>query len=171
MNQPSSSQNTALNALSQSIEGYSGYEKLGQRRQSDIRFRQHLINNTNQLLSQISEIPQAAQPEDQELLDEFVKSTQRKLSTICQSLQNPTYESASFFKSEKLPSYREEHIYDFEQRMKDEVTNLFEEISELSKNSKHRHVFRDHFLHIKDFVDNFNQALFEREALVLGDDY
>jgi len=30
--------------------------------------------------------------------------------------------------------------------------------------------FEDHFLQINNFIDEINQSLFEREALILGDE-
>jgi hypothetical protein len=51
-----------------------------------------------------------------------------------------------------------------------ELSSLLEEITSLNGNSPRKEEFEDHFLHIHDFVDNFNQALFGREALILGDE-
>ena len=53
--------------------------------------------------------------------------------------------------------------------MLDEMENMRIELSELDKNGNESGLIQEHFLRIDTFVDNINQALFEREALILGD--
>ena len=54
--------------------------------------------------------------------------------------------------------------------MLEESDNLNTELAVLLLDNKDRDKVEDHFLHIDTYVDNFNQALFEREALILGDE-
>ncbi|MBN2357565.1 hypothetical protein JXO59_15735, partial [candidate division KSB1 bacterium] len=108
--------------------------------------------------------------EDQLRLQELTNTTRRMLTTICQSLSDPTYAGSSFFTSSNIVVKRLEKIYQFENTMMHEVSAIAEEMETLKKNELNKSIIEDHFLHIKDFIDNFNQALFERESLILGDD-
>jgi hypothetical protein len=161
---------SALSTLSQSIKGYCGYESISQRELSDRVLRQQLISRINLLRQELDDVPKAVQAKDQNRLDELVSSSKRKLHTITESLTRPTYVGVSFFKKESPSSRQLMRIYQFEAGMLAETDSLSEEISLLNQSASDREVFEDHFLHIQDFIDNVNQALFEREALILGDD-
>jgi hypothetical protein len=170
MNISSPVNQSAFQFLSQKIGDYLGYEKTIQRMQSDLKLRQHLVKKIKGLLQDLLAVPKAAQEKDQERLDSLLESTIRNLKTICQSLENPTYNGTAFFVIEKLPEKRLARIYQFENGMLAELSNLSDEISALKGQSWEKEKFEDYFLHIHDFVDNINQALFGREALVLGDE-
>lgn len=170
MGNASSAANT-WDDISQVIVGYNGYDNAANRIQSDKQIREHLVNEINMILSKLDSLPDAANGEDQNRLDELCKSTRRKLITISESLKSPTYGASSFFKDESIPSGRLARVYEFENEMLDDVSSLSEEVDSLGEKSMYKEVFEDYFLHIMDFIDGFNQALFERESLILGDDF
>ena len=161
---------TASRSIAQHIGHDFDYEKTAKRTESDLLLRRHLIKQIKGLLGNLAGIDKAAQTKDQERLDSLVESTKRKLKTINESLENPTYNGTPFFESEKLPEKRVLKIHSFEINMLGELSSLLEEITSLKGDVLQKEKFEDHFLHIHDFVDNFNQALFEREALILGDE-
>lgn len=160
-----------LESIAQAIVGYSGYERSSYRAGSDQKIRQHLQQKIRALLKALEATPAATQPEDQARLSELIKSTKRKLATIFQSLSSPTYIGGGFFATENLASRRLERVYEFERTMLREVENLGLELAALCSHPLAKEVFEDHFLHIQDFIDTFNQSLFEREALLLDEEY
>ncbi|MBN1481185.1 hypothetical protein EH223_01900 [candidate division KSB1 bacterium] len=156
--------------LKQQIGDYEGYGDAAQKQQSDKSVRLYLINKIKNLLEQLSQEYCAANQDDQTRLDSLIKSTKRKLRTIHQSLTTPTYIQESFFHTMSIPTQRLGRIYDLEGVMLEETENIRLELTELAKDGKERSTFEDYFLHIDAYVDNINQALFEREALILGDE-
>lgn len=161
---------SGLEKLQEQIGEYKGYDETDLREKSDKLIRLFLINKIRQLLSQLSEQYQTAREDDQDRLNLLLKSTKRKLLTINQSLKTPTYIQEPFFKTMSIPSRRLSRIYDLEQNMLEEAESIKLELSDLLQNGKERNAFEEHFLHIDAYVDNINQALFEREALILGDE-
>ncbi len=162
------SPSTALESLSESIAGFNGYEKCNDRKPSDHHLRDFLIAEIEKVLAALGAIPPAAQEEDQRRLTELSQSTRRKLSTICQSLKDPTYAGQDFFSLEKLAEKRLQRIYFHENHMLEELVGIHTEISSLQASSVDKESIEDHYLHVSDFIDNLNQALFERECLILG---
>jgi len=166
-----SASTSPLQVITQSIAGYSGYEQSLQRKDTDVNIRQHLQQRIRALLKILEKAPQALAPEDQEKLTELIKSTRRKLGTIYQSLATPTYLGTGFFSKEQLSPRRLERVYEFERVMLREVENLALELNTLNHHPLHKAMIEDHFLHIQDCIDTFNQSLFEREALLLDEEY
>lgn len=159
-----------LEKLKQQIGDYEGYGDAAQNQQSDKSIRLYLLDKIKDLLEQLSHRYDAASADDQVRLDSLINSTRRKLSTIHQSLTSPTYIQEPFFHNISIPSQRLARIYDVERVMLEETDNIGLELAELAINGRERKSFEDYFLHIDAYVDNINQALFEREALILGDD-
>jgi len=159
-----------LAMLSQSIHGYRGYEDVQARERSDSELRQQLMDHIAALHKGLAVVPHAAQPKDQERLNELYKSSRRKLQTIADSLKNPTYKGVPFFVKDNQSPEQLARIYQYESTMLSELGSLKQEVAALDQTTLERDVFEDHFLHIQDFIDSFNQALFEREALILGDE-
>jgi hypothetical protein len=155
--------------LKSRIGEYVGYENASLRKSSDAAIRRHLINSIESVLKQLDAPYQAAEAEDQERLGSLLKSTKRKLNTICQSLNHPTYQQVSFFGGKRLSEREISRIYNLEQEMIEEIDHVQTEVASMDKGKLEREIFEDHFLHISNFVDNVNQSLFEREALILGD--
>ena len=93
MSQPSSS----LESLSQKVSNYHGYEDVAARERSDRELRDHLIDDIDSVLKQYDVALRSENAEDQPELDKFIESTKRKLKTLCESLNNPTYAGVAFF--------------------------------------------------------------------------
>jgi len=53
--------------------------------------------------------------------------------------------------------------------MLDELADIQLELAAFQTGPIEKSTIEDHFLHISDSIDNLNQALFERECLILGD--
>ena len=170
MTLPSRTSSSTLSVLTQSLDGYRGYEDVQQRERSDSELRRQLTSRIASLLKGLAVGPNAAQPKDQERLDELFKSSRRKLLTITESLNSPTYKGVPFFVKDNQSPKQLARIYKFEETMLSELGSLAEEVSAVNQDILERDVFEDHFLHIQDFIDSFNQALFEREALILGNE-
>jgi hypothetical protein len=165
----SSSTHAVLQSLVERVGEYVGYEDASLRQQSDIAVRRHLTANIQGILKQLDHRFNANDSEEQTHLESLVKSTSRKLNTICSSLNNPTYLQMAFFSGKRLSTKETGRIYDLETDMIKETESICREVVSLKKNGVSRNEFEDHFLHIHNFVDNINQFLFEREALIIGD--
>ncbi|MBN1466028.1 hypothetical protein JXA02_09715 [candidate division KSB1 bacterium] len=158
-----------LDGVKERVTNYEGYGDASTRGQADKMIRRYLSGKITQLLTQLNSEHLAADEKDQNRLDSLLNSTKRKLATIHKSLNSPTYIDKQFFSLAALAEQRLARLYDLERGMLEEVANLDLELSDL--NQKTRTLFEQHFLHIDASVDNINQALFEREALILGDVY
>lgn len=161
---------TVLHGLQQHIENYEGYADVSLRQQSDKEMRLYLISKIRELVDNLARDISADDSTVQDRLEFLLSSTSRKLVTIHQSLKTPTYIQEPFFKSSSIPESRLSRIYNLEDKMLLEIDSIREELGDLANDTKDRDAVEDHFLHIDAYVDNINQALFEREALILGDE-
>ena len=164
-----SSTASPLQSLTDKIGGFFGYEKSATREPSDLNLRRFLIAGINARLKDLDEIPSAAIEEDQRLLLEVTKSTRRKLITISESLSAPTYAGQDFFTRDHIAEKRVAGLYTLEKSMLDELADIQLELAAFQAGPIDKITIEDHFLHISDSIDNLNQALFERECLILGD--
>ncbi|HOT95927.1 MAG TPA: hypothetical protein PLG50_11885 [bacterium] len=158
---------TALESLSAKVGGFCGYQSCKDRKPSDQHLRNYLVTRIDTILAGLASLPPAPE-EEQRLLAEAVHSTRRKLATISASLQDPTYEGQDFFIREQIADKRLSRIYDHEQEMLEKLDGIQAEVISLQKTQLGKEMIEDHFLHIADFIDTMNQALFERESLILG---
>ena len=170
MSQDAPAHKTALEVLRERVNGYQGYDESSNRESSDRQLRQHLVEKIKGLLSHLNRVAKTSEDKDQEQLEKYVQSAKRTLSTICTSLENPTYDGILDSAMSKMKTNQLECVYHFESGMVEETLNLENEMSTLIDQALTREFFEEAFLHINDFMDNFNQHLFEREALMLGDD-
>ena len=159
-----------LERLAKSIKGYDGYRTCDIRQKTDTAVRAHLINQLKSLLDRLGAEINAKEEKDQKKLEQLVDKTKQKLGTICASLDDPTYTSGGFFGRESIPIHSLQRLYDLEADMLDETMNMDEEIASLEQETLNKERVEDHFLHINNYIDDFNQSLFEREALILGDE-
>ncbi|HNW59276.1 MAG TPA: hypothetical protein PKI62_06345 [bacterium] len=162
-----SSPEPALATLAATVGGFSGYEHSGTRKPSDLQLRQFLITRIGTIQANLDALP-AAPEEERRLLAEAVHSTRRKLATISASLQDPTYTGQDFFTRDHIADKRLARIYYHERDMLEELDGIQVEVASLQTTPLEKEMIDDHFLHISDSIDNLNQALFERECLILG---
>lgn len=163
------SPSTALETLAEKVGGFYGYAQSSGRMLSDRHLRNFLVTGIEKIISGLDAIPAAEQIDNQRLLAEALHSTRRKLLTICESLKDPTYSGRDFFTRELLSEKRLARIYLHEMDMLEELEEIHSEVAGLQNNTIEKETIDDHFLHISDSIDNLNQALFERECLILGD--
>ncbi|MDZ7724595.1 MAG: hypothetical protein U5R06_17770 [candidate division KSB1 bacterium] len=159
-----------LERLAKSIRGYDGYHACDIREKTDTVVRAHLVNQIHSLLSNLGAEIQAQQEEDQRKIEQLVDKTKQKLTTICASLDDPTYTSGGFFGRDSVSERFLQRLYDLEADMLDETVNIDEEIASMKQEKMDKDRVEDHFLQINNYIDDFNQSLFEREALILGDE-
>jgi hypothetical protein len=169
MTKTSSPTLTGVEGLKEKVTDYQGYEDAATRERSDKLVRLYLSGKIRELVQQLNAGYMASDERDQNRLDSLVKSTKRKLATIHKSLNSPTYHQEQFFTPAFMSPQQLVRIYELEKSMMEELASIDIELSDLHRNPKTRPLFEEHFLHIDAFVDNINQALFEREALILGD--
>ena len=170
MSESLESNNTAQSKLAQYVEGYEGYLNSTTREASDDALKNHLVQIADSLLGELAVFIERLEETRQDKPLESAKSADRMLSTIQDSLENPTYGEAPFFGSNDIDESRLEQIYDREFIMLQEADNLAEDIADLVNSSLDETDLEERFLQIHDYIDSFNQALFEREYLIAGDE-
>lgn len=169
MNNSSQSQSPSLQQLVQGVHGYLGYEKADERERTDKAIREHFIEQISQLTDHLGSSLKAEQEEDQQRLETLAANAKKNLLIIGDSLKNPTYSGTSFFADQVPFNNAMNRIYDLEKLMLDALLNISEELVSLDKGKLPKDQFEASFLHTQDFLDDINQSLFEREALILGD--
>jgi hypothetical protein len=155
--------------LFHSIKGYMGYEEQSKRKISDKHLRSYLVKNIKSLQELLNRIPNIPNQEVKNDFKSFYKNTSRKLDTISQSLSKPTY-GMSFFIKKDIPGDVHNCLYDYEWSMLTDLKTLFDEFNQLSQNQDNSVDYEERFVQIQDSIDNLNQDLFEREALILGEE-
>ena len=171
MSGPSQNEKTALEHLKANVQGYLGYEDSSARERSDQALRTQLIEGISQLTARLSNTFTAENEDDQPRLDSLHANAKKSLVTIGESLENPTYAGSTFFTRASHGASELQRIYELERVMVRSLADLSEEIAAMKKEKMAKEDFEEHFLHIHDYIDNINQSLFEREALILGDMY
>ncbi|NOY59907.1 MAG: hypothetical protein GXO75_13405 [Calditrichaeota bacterium] len=151
------------------MHDYWGYEKADGRERTDKAIREHCIEIISQLTGRLGNSLKAEQEEDQQRLDTLVANAKKNLLIIGDSLRNPTYSGTSFFTAKAPFNDALNRIYDLEKLMLDALLNISGELGGLDKGELSKDQFEASFLQIQDFLDDINQSLFEREALILGD--
>ena len=169
MNNSSQSQSLSLQQLVQDVHGYLGYEKADERERTDKAIREHCIEQISQLTGRLDKSLKAEDAEDQQRLDTLAANAKKNLLIIGDSLKNPTYSDTSFFADQAPFNNALNRIYDLEKIMLDAFSNISEEFGSLGREKLPKDQFEASFLHAQDFLDDINQSLFEREALILGD--
>ncbi len=169
MNNSSQSQSPSLQQLVQGVHGYLGYERADKREGTDKAIREHCVEQIGQLTAFLGNSLKADQEEDQQRLDTLAANVRKNLLIIGDSLKNPTYSGTSFFSDQAPFNQALSRIYDLEKLMLDALANISEELEGLDKGPITKDQYEENFLHAHDFLDDINQSLFEREALILGD--
>ncbi len=164
----SSASPEGLATIAQQVHDYSGYAKPETRWPSDKAIRRYVIDNIGNLLDALDGNYKAAGEKEQALLMTSINGAKRKLGVIRDSLEAPSYLQGQFFLAGDVNGQRLERLYELEQGMLEETANIREELLSM-KDGFTEEVIEDHFLHIGNFIDDLNQALFEREALIIGD--
>ncbi len=155
--------------IQRQVHGYAGYSVQGQRRETDELLRAHLTRRLEQLAAKLGGAVAHAQNLGAEQLSEPLARLQRKVCTICGGLQAPAYLHSLFFDRDPLPAQMLQSLYESELALLREVGTLDEELADLEVASLSQADLEERALRMGDAVDAFNQALFERESLLLGD--
>lgn len=147
------------------VKGYTGYAHRGQRRRSDELLRAHLISRLEGVARRLDGAARRGTPE----LAEPLSSLHRKLTTICEGLHAPGYLESAFFESTSLSPQVLASLYAHEVTLLVEMSSLDEELADLEVGTLTEADVQERTLRMSDSVDALNQALFERESLLMGD--
>jgi len=150
------------------VHGYAGYAHQEQRRDSDRLFRAHLISRLEGLVARLNGASELAFHRGAPQLAEPLSRLHRKLYTLCEGLHTPSYLESPFFQSETLSPQVLASVYAQELTLLEEISSLDEELADLDISTLTESGVQERALRMSDSVDAFNQALFERESLLLG---
>ena len=154
--------------LIQSIRGYTGYEKVETREKTDKRLREYLASEIKKIEKAVLRIAQRISKNGDSSISEAVNKLINRLKNLFETLNAPTYNSASFFNHSPINSETLMQLYEYESLLKHHVDILADEISEWENIEEISET--DEFLnHLFDVIDNVNQILMEREFLITGE--
>ena len=150
--------------LIQSIQGYSGYQKVESREITDKRLREYLVSEitkTEKLFLEISY--RITNPAISDTLNKLIN----QLKNLIETLTRPTYNNSPLFNHAALNSNTLSQLYQYESLLKHHVAILTDEIPDLETIEEISET--NEFLnHLFDVIDNLNQILMEREYLLIG---
>ena len=160
--------NENIEQIRVSVKDYCGYKQSDDRLNSDKKLRIYWIKQLKSLGLQLQNIPIISNKEDQQMLEKLQGNTRRKLTTILDSLKYNIQPQARFYSQKSLTERVLTKLYMLELSMILGLKNLQEEIDLLHK-EQNIDDYQEHFILISNYIDSFNQNLFEREALIIDD--
>jgi hypothetical protein len=156
-------------ALIKSISGYDGYQSPNVRSVTDNRLRDYLTNSLQKIQQELSRLePKMSQYGNHEYSETFHHLVS-SLTIIIQSMRNPSYNNANFFRKSKLNPGILNQIYDFDSHLVDQVDILVDELEALNQSGDESEI-GDILNHLFDLIDGVNQTMSEREFLILADE-
>ncbi|HEX9973540.1 MAG TPA: hypothetical protein VGD14_15825 [bacterium] len=156
-------------ALIKSISGYDGYQSPNVRSVTDNRFRDYLTNSLQKIQQELSRLePKMSRFENHEYSETFHRLVSG-LKIIIQSMNNPSYNNANFFRKSKLNPGILNQIYDFDSHLVDQVDILVDELEALNQSGDEAEI-GDILKYLFDLIDGVNQTMSEREFLILADE-
>ncbi|MCI0496621.1 hypothetical protein L0Z72_16585 [candidate division KSB1 bacterium] len=157
------------NAIIESIEGYDGYQSPTVRSMTDNRLRDYLKNSLQKIQQDLSRLePKMSQYENHEYSETFQRLISG-LKIIIQSMNNPSYNNANFFRRSNLNPGILSQIYDFDSHLVDQVAIFLDELAALNQSGDESEI-GDILNHLFDLIDRVNQTMSEREFLILADE-
>ncbi|MDZ7384870.1 MAG: hypothetical protein ONB07_02000 [candidate division KSB1 bacterium] len=158
----------APDQIGRQVRGYQGYATQDQRRATDKLLRAHLSCQLEGLATKLDGAAGHARRLGAETVSEPLARLHRKLCTIREGLQTPAYLESAFFERDRLPEETLQSLYDCELALLKEVSTLNEELADLDVSCLSETEVQERAMRMGDAVDAFNQALFERESLLLS---
>jgi hypothetical protein len=156
-------------SLLKSISGYDGYQSPNVRCVTDNRLRDYLTNSLQKIQQDLSQLePKMNQYENHEYSETFQRLISG-LKIIIQSMNNPSYNNANFFRRSNLNPGILTQIYDFDSHLVDQVAIFLDELAALNQSGDESEI-GDILNHLFDLIDRVNQTMSEREFLILADE-
>ena len=169
MSHTSSEDQSLPDRIKESVSGYEGYAEIQHRNNSDTHLRKYFMQEFDAMGKAIAEYTSKVREQNDPKLYTPLEKLQKKLTTVGDSMRNPTYCDSTFFQKPMVEEDTLQNIYLYENQMFEEIENLIAEISALKNCAPEMEEIMDHVLRINDTLDALNQALFERESLLAGD--
>ena len=151
-----------------SIKEYQGYSSTKERSITDQAFREYLIQKLNLINKELSKIEKL-------LLRLFdpgnvdpLKQIRSGVKILIGSLEKPCYANQTFFKKENINIEKLAQLYNYDFHLKDQVEILNDELHQFDSNTNDME-FADFLNHLFDLSDGLNQALTEKEFLIMSE--
>ncbi len=152
----------ASEKLRRSLPEYAGYERAADRPTSDAALRRTLILLLKKALERLNATTTA---NDQDPRRRTLVAAGRKLKTLCVNLDRPGYSSAPFFNGQELEQHLSQRLEDLDFVLLEEVEQLADEVQLITPDLSADEI-KERFVFIDDIIDNLNQHIFERGALI-----
>lgn len=154
--------------LTNTIDGYSGYQNPETRSKSDKRLREFLSKELNQIEKDFSAFEHRYYQKNKDARLDIFSKISLSLRMLIQSIIQPSFEMAQFFKRPNIHPDTLAQLYEYDVQLKNQVDILIEEISQL-ESTDGEYGIEDVMNHLYDLIDGANQTLSEREFLMMGD--
>ena len=154
--------------LIRSIKGYQGYSSTEHRTKTDQKFRNFLLtklNSTNQRLPEFEKrIKNIVTPD----ISESLKRIRSGINMLTSPLKNPCYIDQLFFKKDRISDEKLSQLYKYDIQIIEQVEIFEDEIKQLDTENDDQEITQI-LNHLYDLTDGLNQAITEREFLIMSD--
>ncbi len=156
--------------VKENVPQYEGYVEQKSRRKSDVLLRTYLQEQLVAMADALSRCVDRIREKTGAIICENLAKIEKKLRTIAESVSNPMYTHAQFFEDAEISPDLLSNLYSHEIIMFTEAGNLSEEIEDLMPDNLLEADLKERIIRLDDAIDAFNQALFERDMLLEGND-
>jgi len=156
------------NDLTQSINGYVGYDIPGIRSKTDRNLKEFLFKKLQQAEKDLSLFEhQVYQQHKTANLNPFHRIS-LSLKMLIQSLNEPFPEDHQFFSETKINPDKISQLYEYDVQLVNQVEILLDEVQELD-NINGEYEIDQALNHFYDLLDGINQLMSEREFLLMSE--
>ena len=156
------------NDLTNSIDGYNGYQIPEARSKSDKRLREFLSKRLQQIEKDFSNFEHRYYQKNKSARLDIFSKISLSLKMLIQSLLQPSLDMDQFFRRSRIHPDTLAQLYEYDIQLKNQVDILIDEVSELESINGECEV-EDMMNHLYDLIDGANQTLSEREFLMMGE--
>ena len=154
--------------LAHAIKGYQGYSSPKHRIKTDQIFRNFLLkrlNTINKRLPQFEKLIQNLANQDN---SDPLKRIHSTVKMLINSLESPCSSDQAFFSKKDISPEKLSQLYVYDLQLKDQVEILGDELEQHDVDAEDQEI-TDILNHLYDLTDGLNQALTEREFLIMGE--
>ncbi len=154
--------------LARVIKGYQGYSSPKHRIKTDQAFRIFLLQQLNSANKRLPQFEKLIQNLASQGNVDPLKRIRSTVKMLINSLENPCYSDQAFFSKEDISPEKLSQLYIYDLQLKGQVEILEDELEQLDADIEDQEI-TDILNHLYDLTDGLNQALTEREFLIMGD--
>jgi len=156
------------NDLTNSIDGYKGYQIPEARSKSDKRLRDYVSKKLQTIEKEFSTFEHRYYQQNKSARLDIFSRISLSLKMLIQSLVQPSFDFDQFFQRPTIHPDTLAQLYEYDIQLKNQVDILIEEVKEL-ESTDGEYGIEDTMNHLYDLIDGANQTMSEREFLMMGE--